>query len=149
MDVAESTLHIIDDRGEVLVSVSIDPRALDALQGYLRACAETPIHKQLRTSLCAAMDAAIQQTLPYHLRRPSEAQLRFALGIAKTLDVPVPPEALSQRWAMHAFLDGNVETYRLRQSARGTGTEAPRAQGLSMSRAAEGHRLDEPPGQFE
>lgn len=138
MDLAESTLRVIDDRGEVLISVSIDPTALEALQGYLRASDGTPLHKQLRTSLCAAVDASIQQTLPYHLRRPSEAQIRFALGIAKALDVPVPPEALSQRWAMHAFLDGHVETYRLRQSARGTGTEAPRAQGLSKSRAAEG-----------
>lgn len=153
MDVAESSLLLIDDQGEALLAFSIDAMALQTLKGYLQVCAETPVHKQLKTSLSAAMDAAIQQAIPYHIRRPSEAQLSYALGIARALDISIPPEALSQRWAMHEFLDCHVESYRLRQAAKAKGLSTTSAC-VAASVGARSSDIDEPhegeaPSRFE
>ena len=86
-----------------------------------------PYYAQMRSSLAAAMDDAIQQILPYHLRRPSEAQVNYAVGIAKALEIPVPPEVLSQRRAIHEFLDAHVPAYRRMQAFRFIEKVAPRS----------------------
>lgn len=114
----DSSLHLVDDRGEILGSLKVESQMLESLRSYLEACAGTGYYTQLQSTFAASVKAALQQMLPYHLRQPSEAQVSYAVGIARALDVPVPPEALSQRWAMHEFLDVHVPAFKAKQALR-------------------------------
>jgi hypothetical protein len=115
---ADCSLHLVDDRGEVISSFSINSILLESFKGYLQACAQTAYRAQLQNNLASAMQAAVQQVLPYHLRQPSDAQISYAVGIARALGIPVPPEVLSQRWAIHDFLDRHVPEFKSKQGAR-------------------------------
>lgn len=128
MDTAgDSSLHLVDDRGEILGSLKIDSKVLESLRGYLETYAGTAYYAQLQSTFASSVQAALQQMLPYHLRQPSEAQVSYAVGIARALGVPVPPEALSQRWAMHEFLDVHVPAFKDRQALRNDTVAAGRS----------------------
>lgn len=152
MDTAtESSLHLVDEHGEIFGSFSVDALMLESLRGYLQACAQTAYYAQLQSSLAASMKAALQGVLPYHLRQPSEAQINYAVGIARALSVPVPPEALSQRWAMHEFLDTHVPAFKAKQASKLSGTQGSGSatSANEAKRAEDSERGGSPSGQEE
>lgn len=66
--------------------------------------------------LAQALSSALPEAVAYDLKPPSEAQIKYAMAIARTLRLPLPPDALRFRGAMHNFLAANTEAFRQRSS---------------------------------
>lgn len=66
--------------------------------------------------LSDALGAALPTAVDYDLRPPSEAQLKFALDMARTLGVALAPDVLKFRGAMHDFLASHKEALDQRRS---------------------------------
>lgn len=72
--------------------------------------------RKVREAFCqriaTQLDSLLPDALDWDIKAPTEAQMSFALVIAKTLGVSLPPEALRYRGSMHEFLDRHAEPFR-------------------------------------
>ncbi|TXH04510.1 MAG: hypothetical protein E6R07_07545 [Nevskiaceae bacterium] len=68
-------------------------------------------HRNLSVRITDAITAAIEFTVI----RPTEKQLKYAIGIAQELNLALPADALQHRDAMAIFLSRHADTYRRRR----------------------------------
>jgi hypothetical protein len=74
-----------------------------------------------RLAICFA--ATLAECLDADLRRPTEAQLKYAMAIARDLNVALPSEALRFRGSMAAFLTQFAETHKQKRRSHYHGGE--------------------------
>lgn len=51
------------------------------------------------------LDSVILESIDWDIKEPTPAQVSYAMGLSKQLDVAIPPEALRYRGHMHEFLE--------------------------------------------
>jgi hypothetical protein len=103
-------LRLVDDDLDLSFDI---PLSADARRGLI---------VQLQRSFGGEQKLAFENKLCHQLTRlldedlllPSRKQVIYALSIAKTLDIPVPSEALQFRGAMHHFLARHAPLFRER-----------------------------------
>lgn len=62
------------------------------------------------------LERVFQETIDWDIKEPTPAQVAYALGLAKQLGIPVPPEVLRFRKSMTEFLDLYAPQARERRS---------------------------------
>jgi len=113
IDAPITNLGIIDTDGQLLAMFSLTAPTLRVFREWTQEPAGGP--EQVYAALSALLEPAIQQAFPFHLRPPSDAQIAYALGIARALGIAVPPDVLVMRGVMHDFLDQYVPEYNARR----------------------------------
>jgi hypothetical protein len=78
----------------------------------------------LRKRLATCFAATLADCLDADLRRPTEAQLKYAMAIARDLNVALPSEALRFRGAMATFLTHFAETHKQKRRGHHHGSES-------------------------
>lgn len=119
-------LHVIDTltgcTAEMVLSES-DQELLDLQMMRCMTCGGLDLFAHW---LSVALASSLPTAVDYDLKPPSEAQVNFAMAIARVLGVALPPDVLRYRGAMHDFLSSHKEAFDARRRVRTpptTGTE--------------------------
>jgi hypothetical protein len=102
-------LVIDDDRH---IPIPLDELTEEAWALQFERAARQGAVDSLRERLATCFAAALAECLDADLRRPTEAQLKYAMAIARDLNVALPSEALRFRGAMATFLTHFAETHK-------------------------------------
>lgn len=73
--------------------------------------------------LSVALASSLPAVVDYDLKPPSEAQVNFAMAIARALRLALPPDVLRYRGAMHDFLSSYKEAFDARPIVRTPSTK--------------------------
>lgn len=68
--------------------------------------------------LSFSLKSSLPSVLDYGLRPPSEAQVHFALAIARTLGVSLASDVLRYRGAMHDFISSHKDAFDAQRKTR-------------------------------
>jgi len=96
-------IRLVDDESDVSVNLDLDYAYLEALSIQLQR-AEAPEGSSFPKRFGTLFQEILGQTLDGDIKPPSQAQLRFALDIARELGVAIPGEALRYRGSMTSFI---------------------------------------------
>jgi hypothetical protein len=105
-------LMIDEDQG---IPIPLDELTEEAWALQLGRAATQGAVDSLRERLATCFAATLVECLDADLRRPTEAQLKYAMAIARDLNVALPSEALRFRGAMATFLALFAETHKQRR----------------------------------
>lgn len=97
---------------DLVLPLALDPVAEERLIDLMSAASEPG---EERAQLTRMVTDSLSALLDCQIIRPSEKQLKYALGIARELSLSIPAEALQHREAMAAFLSTHAQTYRKRK----------------------------------
>ncbi len=100
------SLRIADGDGSFELEVPIDGPVMESLRIQVaRLQSLQDRYPAVITSLALKVQLAIIDVVDPDLRPPSQAQVDYAIAIARELNVSLPGEALMFRCAMGEFLD--------------------------------------------
>jgi hypothetical protein len=104
---------VFDDDGGI--SIPLDDCIQEAwVLQYSRAESAGAIDG-FRDRLAACFASSLTECLDPDLKPPTDAQLKYAMAIARDLGVPLPPEALRFRGAMAQFIERFAEVHKQRR----------------------------------
>lgn len=109
-------IHIHDQETGWTEELVLGDHAYELLALQLECYLEQGTSDTFAHWLAHALSGALPEAVMYELRPPSEAQTKYAMAIARTLGLPLPPEVLRYRGAMHTFLAANTDAFRQRGS---------------------------------
>jgi hypothetical protein len=108
-------LMIDDAKG---IPIPLDELAEEAWALQLGRAVTQGAVDSLRERLATSFAATLAECLDPDLRPPTDAQLKYAMAIARDLKVALPPEALRFRGAMATFLAHFAETHKQKRRDR-------------------------------
>lgn len=112
-------LRITDIDGGWELEVPIANATLEALRLQISKVQREEV---FLTPVCEKIGARISESvievLDPDLRPPTEAQVKFALDIARELGINLPGEALQYRGTMHSFLQRFADQFYARRNRR-------------------------------
>lgn len=111
-------LMLDDDSG---IPIPLDDFAREAWAVQLGRAEASHGVEQLCERLAECFATSLAGCLDADLQLPSEAQVRYATDIARSLGIALPAEALRFRGAMYEFLERFAEAHRRRR--RGISTD--------------------------
>ena len=103
-------LRLVDDDLDISLDLPLDHMAREALGIQLQRCA-TSQHRHLFE---LRLVEQLAELIDSDLQPPTARQLAYAIGIAKSLDISLPGEALRFRGSMFEFLHRFAPLYRER-----------------------------------
>ena len=95
------------------LSLPENERALLNLQ--LERYLSVGVPEEFSRWLTQVIGAVVPDQVDYELRAPSPAQVNFALAIARSLAIALPPGVLRFRGEMHVFLSAHKEAFNKRR----------------------------------
>ena len=110
------SLRIADDDGTFEIEVPLEGPVLESLRLQIARLQNYGQEKDVRL-LAARVAVAITEGVDPDLRPPTQAQVDYAVAIARELNVNLPGEALMFRGAMGQFLDRYSELFKSRRRA--------------------------------
>jgi hypothetical protein len=133
-------LHLIDVASGWTAEVVLPEPDLELLTRQMVRCVEYGGLELFASWFSSALASSLPTLVDYDLRPPTEAQVKFAMAIARTLRVVLTPDVLRYRGAMHEFLSNHKDAFdarrRVRSSVRsGVGNET-RSRGEAKADAA-------------
>jgi hypothetical protein len=109
------TIRIADDDGGWEMTIPLEIAVSEALRVQMaRLQADDKNLPQLCRRIAERMAISILEVLDVDLKPPTEAQISYALAIARDLNVNLPGEALLFRGAMSDFLDRFIPLFNQR-----------------------------------
>jgi len=96
-------IRLVDDDNDVSVPLDLDHTFLHAVAVQLQRADATEGSPFPRRFVKILLDT-LGQALDTDIKPPSDAQLKFALDIARELGIAIPGEALRYRGSMTAFI---------------------------------------------
>jgi len=110
-------LRIADPEGDWEIEVPVRGAVLEAIRLQIQRLYDNQVS---RGPICERIAQTISETildvLEPDLRPPTDAQVRFALDIARELSVNLPGEALQYRGTMHQFLSRHSDLFYARRN---------------------------------
>lgn len=108
-------IRIADDDGDWEMTIPMEIAVTEALRVQMaRLQANDANAQQLCRRIAERMAISILEVLDADLKPPTEAQVSYALAIARDLNVNLPGEALLFRGAMSDFLDRFIPLFNQR-----------------------------------
>lgn len=102
----EMSIRIADSDGLWEIELPVDGAVAESLRVQMaRLGHESQRYQTTVERIAATFSRSVVEVLDPDLRPPTDAQVSFALAIAKELNVNLPGEALIFRCAMGEFLD--------------------------------------------
>lgn len=122
-----SLLHVIDPDTGRAVELVLSDAEQELLELQMTRCIAYGGFDAFAQRLSQALGASLLSIVDYTLRPPSEAQTKFAMAIARTLGIPISPDVLRYRGAMHDFIFLHAPAFMAHRKTR-TGQSAETAQ---------------------
>lgn len=72
--------------------------------------------------MTAQLESVIPESIDWDIKKPTPAQLSYAVVLSKQLGVTIPPEALRYRGTMHEFLEKRSQEMKVRREAKQSDT---------------------------
>lgn len=110
-------LHLIDTQTGCTAEVVFSESDRELLGLQMMRCVDGGLDRFAQW-LSVAVGSSLPTVVDYDLKPPSEAQVGFAMAIARALGVALPPEVLRYRGAMHDFLSTHKEAFEARRRPR-------------------------------
>ena len=111
-------LHVIDIQTGCEAELVFPESDLELLTRQMSRCVEYGGFELFARWLSNALASSLPDLVDYDLRPPSDAQVKFAMAIARTLGVVLTPDVLRYRGAMHEFLSSHKDAFETRRRAR-------------------------------
>lgn len=111
-------LHIIDVDTGWTAEVVLADADQELLGRQMARCVEQAGLDWFAQWLGRTLVAALPDAVDYDLKPPSEAQVNYAMAIARALRVSLTPDVLRYRGAMHEFLSTHKEAFDTRRKSR-------------------------------
>lgn len=108
-------LHLVFDDFD-RICIPLDDGALEAWRLQLDRAIRAGSSSALCGRLASSVAASIEQCLDRDLQPPTENQVRYAMAIARELNVSLSGDALRYRGSMGEFLTRFSEVYKVRRS---------------------------------
>lgn len=96
-------IRLVDDDNDVSVPLDLDCVFLEAVATQLQR-AEAPGRSPFAKRFATILQDTLGQALDADIRPPTDAQLKFAVDIARDLGVAIPGEAFRYRGSMTSFI---------------------------------------------
>lgn len=109
-------LFVLDETAGWAEELVLGDNEGELLALQLELCLQRGSPETFARWLAQALSSVLPDAVAYDIKPPSEAQVKYAMVIARTLGLPLPPEVLRFRGAMHNFLTTYVEPFRRRSS---------------------------------
>ena len=101
-------LILIDPDQDLMLPLPVEPQVAGALlEQYSRGDQEKL--DRLSRRLAQALGPVIEMYIDWDLRPPSQAQIHYAVAIARAQGIEVPADVFRQRRAMGKFLDQHAK----------------------------------------
>lgn len=113
-------LHVIDPHTGSVAELEFSDADRELLELQMMRCIECGGLEPFARWLSFALKSSLPTVVDYGLRPPSEAQMNFALAIARTLGVSLPPDVLRYRGAIHDFISSHKEAFDTHRKTRPT-----------------------------
>lgn len=108
-------LRVSDDDAQWEIAIPLDNCVLEALRVQMaRIQFDGKPPPQLCRRIAERIAISVLEVLDVDLKPPTQAQVSFAIAIARELNVSLPGEALLFRGAMGEFLDRYAELFNAR-----------------------------------
>jgi hypothetical protein len=99
------------DRDREIV-ISLDKTVVGAMQKQIQQlCDDDARYQEELEALAQQIGEAMLHVLETNMRPPNPSQVKFAMEIARLLNINLPGEALKYRRMMNAFLNQNAALY--------------------------------------
>lgn len=121
----------IDTNGTAMVSLYLVDPGLDmSIELFISEPVERALALQwerlkdrsAQDAFCRRMTAQLESVIPesidWDIKKPTPAQLSYAVVLSKQLGVTIPPEALRYRGTMHEFLEKRSQEMKVRREAK-------------------------------
>lgn len=107
---------------ELALTLAFDVHVEDRLVGLISMCEPDPVRapeNELAVRIVHAITAAIEKDIG----PPTDKQLKYAVAIARRLNLQLSAEVLQSREAMAGFLNMHADEYRRRKRSVTNGVE--------------------------
>lgn len=110
-------IHVVDQETGWLEELCLADHDEDLLSLQLARHLERGPPEAFARWLAYVISASIPESVDYDLRPPTEAQVKFATAIARSLGLALPAEVLRYRGPMHEFLSAHKDAFNDRRGA--------------------------------
>lgn len=114
-------LLLIDPDCDLLIALDASPGLLDSLQEQWARLQHDPERETFGARLSGRMLPILADCLDWDLKPPTNAQISFAVSIAKKLQLEIPSGVLQRRSDMADFLDQHCPLLRARPQPKRSG----------------------------
>lgn len=97
---------------EIALPLQFEAHVEEILIRLMRASPESPMQERRRLELSSSIVEVVSSMLENNVIPPSEKQVKYAVAIARELNLQIPATVLQHRHAMTEFLANHAETYR-------------------------------------
>jgi hypothetical protein len=115
-------LFVFDVETQRTAEVGLSDLDREVLDLQMARCVDSVGFELFAQWLAVALSSALPAVVDYELRPPSDAQVNFAMAIARGLSVALPPKVLKYRGAMHDFLTTHKDAFEARRNTRASVT---------------------------
>lgn len=105
---------LLDDSGEVTIPMKESTRQAWYIQMHLVSQGDCPNFME-RLGRCFA--ASLAECMDPDFKPPTEAQLKYAIAIAREVDVPLDSEVLRYRGAMSDFIERYTDAFNAKRES--------------------------------
>lgn len=103
---------LVNSNHEMELPLPFEAHIEDMLVRLMDASNRATIEDRMRFDLASSIVDAISSMLEANTSPPSEKQVKYAVAIARELNLQIPAAVLQNRNAMTEFLGNYAETYR-------------------------------------
>lgn len=111
-------LLLIDPDCDLLIALDAPPGLLESLQEQWTRLQHDPERESFGARLSGRVLPILADCLDWDLKQPTNAQISFAVSIAKKLQLEIPSGVLQRRSDMADFLDKHCPLLSSRQNLR-------------------------------
>lgn len=106
------SLSLVYGDHEIALLLQFEAHVEEKLVHLMESSAESSTGERIRRELASRIVDAITSMLETDVIPPSEKQVKYAVAIARELNLHIPAEVLQHRDAMTQFLEDHAQTYR-------------------------------------
>jgi hypothetical protein len=121
--------RLVDDDLDLSFDIPLSSDARRGLSVQLQRNSCGQEKQDFESKLCQQLTFLLDEDL----LPPSRRQVSYALSIARTLDIPLPGEALQFRGAMHDYLQRHAALFRQRLEEANDRSQASRGKDIDIS----------------
>lgn len=106
------SLSLVYGDHEIALLLQFEAHVEEKLVHLMDSSVESSTGERIRRELASRIVDAITSMLETDVIPPSEKQVKYAVAIARELNLHIPAEVLQHRDAMTQFLEDHAQTYR-------------------------------------
>lgn len=99
------TFYLVAPALEIAIELPLSDEVQAAVALQLTRLQDRQQMAAFAQRLAHQLESGLPDALDWDIKKPTAAQVSFAIALSKALDVVIPAEAMNYRGQMHAFLN--------------------------------------------